>query len=141
MDHDAIRRNFRARYSPRGRRLGNHLTGVIGDLFKSHIRIEGFRVVTWLYNNSLERTRLRELHIRELICRNVQLIHRFAARETQSDKGKGESPMRQTNHKLPTSDHFELHQIAEGVYAAIGIEGGAAELKAIRREIRQLRPL
>jgi glyoxylase-like metal-dependent hydrolase (beta-lactamase superfamily II) len=34
--------------------------------------------------------------------------------------------MRQKNHELPTSDHFELHQIAEGVYAAIGIEGGAA---------------
>lgn len=34
--------------------------------------------------------------------------------------------MRQTHHKLPTSEHFELYQIAEGVYAAIGIEGGAA---------------
>lgn len=34
--------------------------------------------------------------------------------------------MRQTSHELPTSDHFELHQIAEGVYAAIAIEGGAA---------------
>ena len=34
--------------------------------------------------------------------------------------------MHQKNHNLPTSDHFELHQIAEGVYAAIAIEGGAA---------------
>jgi len=49
--------------------------------------------------------------------------------------------MPQKPDNLPTSDHYELHQIAEGVYAAIGIEGGAAELKAIRREIRQLRPL
>jgi cyclase len=28
--------------------------------------------------------------------------------------------------QLPTSEHFELHQLAEGVYAAIAIEGGAA---------------
>jgi len=28
--------------------------------------------------------------------------------------------------ELPTSEHFELHQLAEGVYAAIAIEGGAA---------------
>jgi glyoxylase-like metal-dependent hydrolase (beta-lactamase superfamily II) len=34
--------------------------------------------------------------------------------------------MQQKNHELPTSDHFTLHQIAEGVYAAIAIEGGAA---------------
>jgi len=31
-----------------------------------------------------------------------------------------------TYNDLPKSDHFELHQIADGVYAAIGIEGGAA---------------
>jgi cyclase len=32
----------------------------------------------------------------------------------------------QTTQGLPTSEHFELHQLAEGVYAAIAIEGGAA---------------
>ncbi len=32
----------------------------------------------------------------------------------------------QTTQELPTSEHFELHQLAEGVYAAIAIEGGAA---------------
>jgi len=33
----------------------------------------------------------------------------------------------QTNNKLlPTSEHFELHQLAEGVYAAIATPGGAA---------------
>jgi glyoxylase-like metal-dependent hydrolase (beta-lactamase superfamily II) len=32
----------------------------------------------------------------------------------------------QTTQKLPTSEHFELHRLAEGVYAAIAIEGGAA---------------
>jgi hypothetical protein len=46
---------FRARKPPHGRRLGNHMTGVIGALFKSHIRIEGFRVVT-RHNISLEAT-------------------------------------------------------------------------------------
>ena len=28
--------------------------------------------------------------------------------------------------ELPASEHFELHQLAGGVYAAIAIEGGAA---------------
>jgi cyclase len=32
----------------------------------------------------------------------------------------------QTTQELPTSEHFVLHQLAEGVYAAIAIEGGAA---------------
>jgi len=32
----------------------------------------------------------------------------------------------QTTQELPTSEHFDLHQLAEGVYAAIAIEGGAA---------------
>ena len=32
----------------------------------------------------------------------------------------------QTTQELPTSEHFELHELAEGVYAAIAIEGGAA---------------
>lgn len=31
-----------------------------------------------------------------------------------------------TNNDLPKSDHFELHQLAEGVFAAIAIKGGAA---------------
>ncbi len=31
-----------------------------------------------------------------------------------------------SSYQLPTSGHFELHQLAEGVYAAIAIEGGAA---------------
>jgi glyoxylase-like metal-dependent hydrolase (beta-lactamase superfamily II) len=34
--------------------------------------------------------------------------------------------MSQTGHGLPASEHFELKQVAEGVYAAIGIAGGAA---------------
>jgi glyoxylase-like metal-dependent hydrolase (beta-lactamase superfamily II) len=34
--------------------------------------------------------------------------------------------LRQNIHNLPTSKHFTLHQVAVGVYAAIGIEGGAA---------------
>ncbi len=34
--------------------------------------------------------------------------------------------MQWKHRELPSSDHFELHQIAEGVYAAIGIAGGAA---------------
>ena len=34
--------------------------------------------------------------------------------------------MHQENLKLPISDHFELHQITAGVYAAIAVEGGAA---------------
>ena len=32
----------------------------------------------------------------------------------------------QTTQQLPTSEHFELHCLAEGIYAAIAIEGGAA---------------
>ena len=32
----------------------------------------------------------------------------------------------QTTQALPMSEHFELHELAEGVYAAIAIEGGAA---------------
>jgi len=32
----------------------------------------------------------------------------------------------QTTQELPTSEYFDLHQLAEGVYAAIAIEGGAA---------------
>jgi cyclase len=32
----------------------------------------------------------------------------------------------QTTQELPTSEHFVLHQLAEGVYAAIAIAGGAA---------------
>jgi glyoxylase-like metal-dependent hydrolase (beta-lactamase superfamily II) len=38
--------------------------------------------------------------------------------------------MQQKNHELPISDHFDLHQLAEGVYAAIAIEGGAATSNA-----------
>lgn len=34
--------------------------------------------------------------------------------------------MRQTTTELPSSDHFAIHPVAEGVYAAIAIEGGAA---------------
>ena len=34
--------------------------------------------------------------------------------------------MRLSNNGLPTSDHFELRQIADGVYDAIAIEGRAA---------------
>lgn len=34
--------------------------------------------------------------------------------------------MQPISHERPSSNHFELHQLAEGVYAAIGIEGGAA---------------
>jgi glyoxylase-like metal-dependent hydrolase (beta-lactamase superfamily II) len=30
------------------------------------------------------------------------------------------------SHSLPKSEHFELHQLAEGVYAAVATEGGAA---------------
>ena len=40
---------------PRVRRLGNHMTGVIGALFKSQIRIEGFRVVARRHNNFHEK--------------------------------------------------------------------------------------
>ena len=32
----------------------------------------------------------------------------------------------QTTQELPTSEHFALYRLAEGVYAAIAIEGGAA---------------
>ena len=38
--------------------------------------------------------------------------------------------MRQTAHELPTSEHFEAHEIAGGVYAAIAIPGGAARSNA-----------
>ena len=38
--------------------------------------------------------------------------------------------MQQTARTLPTSEHFELAQIAEGVYAAIGVAGGAAHSNA-----------
>jgi hypothetical protein len=31
---------------------------------------------------------------------------------------------------LPTSVHFELEQIAQGIYAAIGVPGGAAHSNA-----------
>lgn len=34
--------------------------------------------------------------------------------------------MGHSNSKLPASDHFELRQLADGVFAAIAIEGGAA---------------
>ena len=32
----------------------------------------------------------------------------------------------QTIQELPTPEHFELHRLAGGVYAAIAVEGGAA---------------
>ena len=38
--------------------------------------------------------------------------------------------MQDTTSTLPTSDHFELKQIAEGVYAAIAVAGGAARSNA-----------
>ena len=43
---------------PRVRRLGNHITGVIDALFKSQIRIEGFRVVARRHNNFHEKARI-----------------------------------------------------------------------------------
>ena len=38
--------------------------------------------------------------------------------------------MQDTTSTLPTSDHFELKQIAEGVYAAIAVAGGGARSNA-----------
>jgi hypothetical protein len=38
--------------------------------------------------------------------------------------------MQDTITTLPTSEHFELKQLAEGVYAAIGIAGGGAHSNA-----------
>ena len=40
---------------PQVRRLGKHMTGVIGALFKSQIRIEGFRVVARRHNQFHEK--------------------------------------------------------------------------------------
>ncbi len=38
--------------------------------------------------------------------------------------------MQQTTDTLPISEHFQLEQLAEGVYAAIAIQGGAAQSNA-----------
>ena len=38
--------------------------------------------------------------------------------------------MQDTTSKLPTSAHFELKQLAEGVYAAIAVAGGGARSNA-----------
>ena len=43
---------------------------------------------------------------------------------------QGKSFMQDATSTLPTSDHFELKQIAEGVYAAIVVAGGGARSNA-----------
>jgi hypothetical protein len=43
---------------------------------------------------------------------------------------KGGAYMYTNSRALPTSVHFELEQIAQGIYAAIGVPGGAAHSNA-----------